>query len=92
MTRSFFAAAAVALVLSGPAFAQSGGGGNGGGGNGSDVRANVTGPEAPKPMPRMGRPMMSHGQRGANADRSADDLNAKELATIQGNQTTTTKP
>ena len=86
VTRSFVLVAALALAIPGAAFAQ------GGSGAGADVKANPTPAATPRPMPRMHRQAMSHGRSASSADRSADDLNAKELTSIQANQPGTATP
>jgi hypothetical protein len=89
VTRSFLFAAALALAIPGAAFAQAAGG------SGADVKANPTPATAPTTMPKMGHMARTHARSATNADRSADELNAKELASIQadrGGPTTTAKP
>ena len=89
MTRSFLFAAALALAIPGAAFAQSAGG------SGADVKANPTPSTAPTKMPKMGHMGRTHARSATNADRNADDLNAKELASIQasrGGPAPTAKP
>jgi hypothetical protein len=73
-------AAALALAIPGAAFAQSAGG------SGADVKANATQATAPKPMPKMRHADMSRGHAAPSADRSADELNAKELASVQASR------
>jgi hypothetical protein len=80
VTRSFMFAAALALAIPGAAFAQASGG------SGADVRANPTPTTAAKTMPKMGHMGMSRVRSAPSADRSADDLNAKELTSIQASR------
>jgi hypothetical protein len=80
VTRSFLFAVAITLAIPSAVFAQ------GAGGSGADVKANPTPTTAPTSMPKMRRSTMSHGRSAITADRSADDLNAKELASIQANR------
>ncbi len=77
--RSFGYAAFLALAIPAAAFAQASGG------NGADIKANPTPITAPKTMPKMGHSATSRVRSAPNADRSADDLNAKELTSIQKN-------
>jgi hypothetical protein len=76
MTRALVLAAAMSLAISATALAA------GGGGSGTDVQTNKHPPAAPSgAAPRMMR--SAHRATPANADNSADQLNAKELTSVQ---------